>query len=65
VAQVPPDGHHGWLRRVADIGKPLVLGLAVFAVVGGLCTWALVHVLWTLAVCLKRRRRLRGPPLAS
>jgi uncharacterized protein (DUF2062 family) len=65
VAQVPPADRHRWLHRLAAIGKPLALGLAVFAVVGGLSAWALVHVLWTLGVWLKRRRRLRSPPLAS
>lgn len=53
-----------WFEQVKAIGKPLFLGLAVFAVVGGITTWALVHVAWTIAVQLKRRRRLRGaePP---
>ena len=49
----------GWLAQAGAIGKPLVLGLALFAVVGGVGTWALVHVAWILAVRLKRRRRLR------
>ncbi len=47
-----------WWERLRDIGKPLVLGLAVFAVVGGFGAWAVVHVAWTLAVWRKRRRRL-------
>lgn len=48
-----------WADQAKAIGKPLFTGLAVFAVVGGLCTWALVHVVWTAAVWLKRRRRRR------
>ena len=48
-----------WLRELQSIGKPLMLGLAVFAVIGGVSTWALVHLAWTLAVHIKRRRRLR------
>jgi uncharacterized protein (DUF2062 family) len=49
----------GWLARAKAIGKPLFLGLAVFAVVGGIAAWALVHAGWTIAVWLKRRRRRR------
>lgn len=50
-----PQAH--WTDRAKAIGKPLFLGLAVFAVVGGASAWALVHVLWTAGVWLKRRRR--------
>ena len=50
----------GWLAQAQAIGKPLVLGLLVFAVTGGLSAWALVHVGWTVAVLLKRRGRLRA-----
>lgn len=49
----------GWTERAKAIGRPLFLGLAVFAVVGGVGTWALVHLGWTIAVWLKRRRRRR------
>lgn len=58
------DEDTSWVDRAKAIGKPLFLGLAVFAVVGGLSTWALVHAGWTLAVWLKRRRRRRRPPYA-
>lgn len=58
---VDADAHDkpGWMDRVRSIGKPLFLGLGVFAVVGGIGTWALVHLGWTLGVWLKRRRRRR------
>lgn len=49
----------GWLSRAGAIGKPLLLGLAVFAVVGGFAAWALVHVAWTVGVRWRRRKRLR------
>lgn len=54
-----PADAPGWLARAGAIGKPLLLGLAVFAVVGGFAAWALVHLAWTLGVWLKRRRRRR------
>lgn len=49
----------GWIERAKAIGKPLFVGLAIFAVIGGAAAWALVHGLWTLGVLLKRRRRRR------
>jgi uncharacterized protein len=54
----------GWIERVQAIGKPLFVGLALFAVVGGVSAWALVHVAWTVGVRAKRRRRRRAtlPP---
>lgn len=53
-----PDADTGdWMDQARAIGKPLFLGLAVFAVVGGVSAWGAVHVLWTLGVWLKRRRR--------
>ncbi len=51
----------GWTARAQAIGKPLLLGLAVFAVIGGLAAWVLVHLGWTFGVYLKRRRRRRRP----
>lgn len=51
----------GWLERLQGVAVPLFLGLAVFAVVGGVLSWGLVHAGWTLAVWLKRRRRRRRP----
>jgi uncharacterized protein (DUF2062 family) len=63
AADAEDDG--SWVERAKAIGKPLFLGLAVFAVVGGLLAWAAVHLLWTLAVWWRRRRgaqRRRSPP---
>ena len=51
----------GWLAKAKAIGKPLFLGLFVFATIGGITAWALVHVGWTVGVWLKRRRRQRRP----
>jgi hypothetical protein len=55
----PSVDNASWFERLQAIGKPLLLGLALFAVLGGIGTWAAVHLGWTLAVCLKRRRRRR------
>jgi hypothetical protein len=56
--QVADGARPGWIERARAIGKPLFVGLAIFAVLGSLATWVLVHVVWTLGVWLKRRRRL-------
>jgi uncharacterized protein (DUF2062 family) len=56
---------NGWRRQVLDIGKPLFVGLAVFASLGAAITWVTVNLLWTLAVKLRRRRVLargQAPP---
>jgi len=47
-----------WSERFASVGKPLALGLAVFAVIGGAITWILVNLLWLLVARLRRP----GPP---
>lgn len=52
-----PVSTPGWWERMRHIGKPLFLGLAVFAVVGGVSAWLLVHAGWTVAIWLRRRRR--------
>lgn len=53
-----------WLQRswqgLRQVGKPLLLGLVLFACGFGLLVYLLVHGLWRLQVLLKRRRRLRG-----
>ena len=59
AAAIPGDPEPSWIERARAVGKPLVLGLLVFAVTGGFATWVLVHLGWTLAVRIKRRRRLR------
>lgn len=54
-----------WTRRAMGIGKPLFLGLAVFATLGAALAWALASVLWTVAVRVRRRRgarRAQAPP---
>jgi hypothetical protein len=45
--------------HVTGVGRPLVVGLALFAVVGGFFVYALASLGWVAHVRLKRRRRLR------
>ena len=47
----------GWWQRFATIGKPIMLGLATFAVIGGLSAYGATLLIWRLAVALRSRRR--------
>jgi len=57
----------GWAERVwhrlQSVGKPLLLGLVVFAVVSGLLTYGLIMLLWRIMVVVswRRRRRRKSP----
>jgi len=57
-AEAPLDDPQTWAERFGAVGKPLALGLAVFAVTGGIVTWVLVNLLWLLVA----RLRPRAPP---
>lgn len=59
IEAVQAQDERSWIDQAKAVGKPLFLGLAVFAVVGGVVAWATVHVLWTLAVWWRRRGRRR------
>ena len=54
----------GWLARtwnqITNVGKPLLLGLVLFASGFGVVVWLLVHGAWRLHINLKRRRRRRA-----
>jgi len=58
-AQADPQG---WAARVMEIGTPLFVGLATFAVCGAAIAWTLVYLAWTLAVRWQRRRRRGRAP---
>jgi len=61
TVSVPPDGHRlvrAW-HRLAGVGKPLLLGLAIFATVSGALSYLLVSWGWHLKVRLQRRARRR------
>lgn len=56
----------GWIdrmqfawQRLAQVGKPLFIGLGIVATISGLLTYALVHFLWLMRVRVARWRRIR------
>jgi uncharacterized protein (DUF2062 family) len=57
-----PDPDESWwesiTRRVLGVGKPLVVGLCLFAVGGSLLTYFSVSWIWTLKVRRSRRRQV-------
>ncbi|MGQ3051577.1 MAG: DUF2062 domain-containing protein [Roseateles sp.] len=59
-----------WAQRLLGIGKPLMLGLSLFACIGAALTWATVHLAWIAATTARRRgrsvrRRTSTPPRAG
>jgi uncharacterized protein (DUF2062 family) len=48
-----------WRARIAALGKPIVVGLAVFAAAGALLAWLGVNLVWLFA---QGARRDRAPP---
>lgn len=48
-----------WGERFAAASKPLLLGLGIFATVGGVVSYLLTLVLWRVGVVLRMRHRLR------
>ena len=63
VAEAGPVLDESWarnaVRRVLDVGRPLLLGLFVMATTVGFAAYFLVSAAWRLSVILKRRRRRR------
>jgi len=55
---LPQRFAHAW-QRLGEIGKPLIVGLAIFAVTLGLVVYFTVSTLWTLRVRWARRQRLQ------
>lgn len=63
-AAAAPDVEGSWWarawQRVQEAGKPLLLGLAIFATGFGLLGYLIVTLAWRVKVMLERRRRRRG-----
>jgi len=53
-AEAPPEHH--MRNRLAELGKPLLAGMAIMATVAALATYALTRALWWLLAWLKRAR---------
>jgi uncharacterized protein len=58
-AEDVPLAPQSWRERVGALGKPVALGLAVFATVGAALAWVTVNLVWLFAV---HARRGRAPP---
>lgn len=62
-AHVAREGLSGWVRdfaeRVAALGRPLLLGLAILSTALGFAAWTLVTLAWRLRVWWDWRRRSR------
>ena len=52
---------HGWWHRFASIGRPVLLGLGTFAVIGGAGAYGATLLIWRLATMWRRRRRRAAP----
>ena len=48
-----------WWQRLEQIGKPLIVGLALLATASGLAVYFITEALWRLRVRWNRRRRQR------
>lgn len=53
-----PTDEKGWWHRARKMGKPLIVGLGLFAVIGGVLSYVLVNLVWLICVRWKRHRRL-------
>jgi len=56
------DLQGGFLTRAAEIGKPWIIGLIVFATGGALITWLTIQGLWIGAIKWQRWRGRRRSP---
>jgi uncharacterized protein (DUF2062 family) len=56
-----------WWQKFGEVGKPLVVGLAIVATASGLLAYGAVSLAWSARVRWQRRRRLnqRGPGTGS
>jgi uncharacterized protein len=48
-----------WWQRFADVGRAMMLGLAVFAVAGGVTSYFAALAAWRISVLIRLRRRRR------
>lgn len=55
------DEDASFWQRITNLGKPLLVGLALSAVLMGLLTYALISLIWRWRTVVKRRSRMRAP----
>lgn len=60
AVDTPPD--IGFVKRMTQLGKPLMVGLSISAVLMGLLTYGLITLVWRWRTVSKRRDRLRRTP---
>lgn len=53
----------GFWQRITSLGKPLLVGLSITAVLMGLLTYGVISLIWRWRTLAKRRGRLRHRPL--
>lgn len=53
----------GFWQRITSVGKPLLAGLSITAVLMGLLTYGLISLIWRWRTLAKRRGRRRQVPL--
>jgi len=58
-ATVSDDPDIGFIKRITQLGKPLMVGLGITAVMMGLLTYGLITLVWRWRTTSKRRDRLR------
>lgn len=54
----PPTGDVSLWAQIAGLGRPLVVGLGVMAVGGGLITYLLINLIWIWRIRARRRQSL-------
>lgn len=68
---VPPEAVTSWFvhaaEKMAALGKPLIVGVAVLATVGGVVAYMVVMIVWRWRVLakLRQRRRVRASGLRA
>jgi len=60
LAEAEANGWQAAWRFVSGVGRPLVLGLALFAAASGIGLYLLISLGWALRVRWRRRQRLVG-----
>lgn len=60
--KVAAETEISFIERVAALGKPLLLGLAIMAIVVGLVVYGLVHLAWRWRTGRRWRSRRDGAP---